>query len=369
MFTEVEEIESLSRNLDLTDKDIFDALRMYLPDSISVWREEQVSEKLAELAKELMVVSTIKTETGANIKTYRAAQNTLNNVFEHMKIPGAVVETLSFSWIPTLKLLREISKVTWADLPNKESVTTTLEGIAKIAWESLSQPKLLLDAVFNYRYITVTENEFDEIYNALRPQTYETPVSAFDARLNTLLEDVQYTRDSESAKRLWVKSTGTETIREWCNNASIPIAWLFDGSNIAAIRTIKALQDGRTVNRDALARALAFLNGNGLSILRNTVFVTDRFFAHVGDNYRPAFNTDRTVLIERLKTNAKLSADVYTWESKLPEMRTVLDAYLQKTYQDEAKKRVGSKMTEKELRDAVLLLLDKNPQLYSYFLN
>lgn len=368
MFTEVEEIESLSRNLDLTDKDIFDALRMYLPDSISVWREGQVSEKLAELAQELMVVSTIKSETGANIKTYRAAQNTLNNVFEHMKIPGAVVEILSFSWIPSLKLLREISKVTWADMPNKESVATTLGGSAKTAWENLSQPKLLLEAVFNSRRITVTENEFDEIYNALRPQTYETPVSAFDTKLNTLLESVQYTRDSETAKSLWVKSTGTETIREWCNNASVPIAWLFDGSSIAAIRTIKALQDGGTVDRDALEKALTFLNSNGLAILKDTVFITDRFFAHVGDNYSPAFNTDRTVLIERLKTNAKLSADVYTWESKIPEMRAVLDAYLQKTYQEEAKKRVGSKMTEKELRDAVLQLLDKNPELYSYFL-
>ena len=114
---------------------------------------------------------------------------------------------------------------------------------------------------------------------------------------------------------------------------------------------------------------MTFLNGSGLAVLKDAGYIADRFFAHIGENYRPAFNTDRKVLIDRLKTNSKLTSDVYAWESKIPEMRTVLDAYLQKTYQEEAKKRVGSKMSEGELRNAVIQLLDRNPELYSYFLD
>lgn len=369
MFAKVNEIESLSQNLDLTDKDIFDALRNYLQDSISAWREEQVSEKLVELAQEFKVIATIKTEIGASIKTYRAAQTALNNVFEHMKIPGTVIEILPVSWIPALKLLREISKTAWSDLSDKGSIVTTLEGSAKTAWENLSQPKLLLEAVFNDRRVTVTEDELEEIYTALKQQTYETPVTAFDAKLNGLLDNVQYTRDSKKAKKIWQDISGTASIREWCNKTSTPIAWAFEGANIAAIRTINDLQDGCTVEKDALSRAITFLNGNGLAVLKDTAYITNRFFAHIGENYRPAFNTDRKILIERLKTNSKLTSDVYSWESKIPEIRAVLDSYLQKTYQEEAKKRVGSKMSEKELRDAVLQLLEKNPELYSYFLN
>jgi len=369
MFANVNEIEGLSQNLDLTDKDIFDALRNYLQDSISAWREEQVSEKLVELAQEFKVIVTIKSEIGASIKTYRAAQTALNNVFEHMKVPGTVIETLPVSWIPALKLLRGISKTAWSDLSDKGSIVMTLEGSAKTAWENLSQPKLLLEAVFNDRRVTVTEDELEEIYTALKQQTYETPVTAFDAKLSGLLDNVQYTRDSKKAKKLWQDISGTASIREWCKNTSIPIAWVFEGANIAAIRTINDLQDGRTVEKDALSRAIAFLNGNGLAELEDTAYITNRFFAHIGENYRPAFNTDRKILIERLKTNSKLTSDVYSWESKIPEIREVLDSYLQKTYQEEAKKRVGLKMSEKELRDAVLQLLEKNPELYSYFLN
>lgn len=369
MFSNVSEIEELYHLLDLTDKDIFDALRIYLQDSISAWREDQVMEKLAELAQELKVVATIKAEIGANIITYRSAQAALNNVFEHMKVPGTVIETLPVSWIPALKLLREISKVAWADLAEKDIVAAVLEGNAKTAWENLSQPKLILEAVFNARGITVTEDELSEVYTALHQQTYETPISAFDVKLSSLLDNVQYSRDSKTAKQLWQDVTGTATVREWCNNANTPIAWLFEGTSIAAIRTIKAIQDGRTVEKDALKKALVFLNGSGLAILKDAGYIADKFFANIGENYRPAFNTDRKILIDRLKTNSKLTSDVYTWESKSPEIRAVLDAYLQKTYQEEAKKRVGTKMSEEELRNAVLQLLDKNPELYSYFLN
>lgn len=369
MFSNVNEIEDLSHFLDLTDKDIFDALRIYLQDSIYAWREKQVEEKLPELARELKVVAAIKTETGANIKTYRAAQTALNNVFEHMKIPGTVIETLPVSWVPALKLLREISKVTWVDLAEKDSVAVTLEGSGRTAWENLSQPKQILEAVFNARRITVTEDELSEVYTALRQQTYETPISAFDTKLNGLLDNVQYTRESKEAKQLWQDTTGTATVREWCNSSNTPIGWLFEGASIAAIRTINALQDGKTVEKDALSKALSFLKGDGLSLLKNVSYIADRFFAHIGENYRPAFNTDRSVLIDRLKTNSKLTSNVYTWESKIPEIRIVLDTYLQKTYHDEAIKRVGSNMSESELRDAVLHLLEKNPELYSYFLN
>jgi len=369
IFSKVKEIETLSKSLDLTDKDIYDALRNYLQDSISAWREEQVAEKLTELAQEFKVIDTIKSEIGVNVKTYRAVQNALNNVFEHMKVPGTVIETLSVSWIPALKLLREISKVPWADLSNKESVAATLEGNAKIAWEYLSQPKLLLEAVFNARRITVTEDELEEVYTALKQQTYETPINVFDTKLNALLDNVQYTRDSAKAKKLWYDATGIKSVREWCNNANIPIAWLFDGESIVAIRTIKALQDGQIVEKDALSKAITFLNGSGLAVLKDSAYIADRFFAHIGENYRPAFNTDREILIDRLKTNSKLTSDVYTWENKIPEIRAVLDSYLQKKYLNEAKKRIGSEMSEKELKDIVLQLLDENPELYSYFLN
>ncbi len=53
---------SLRETLKANERNIFDALRIYLQDSISAWREEQVAQKLIELAQELKVVATIKAE-------------------------------------------------------------------------------------------------------------------------------------------------------------------------------------------------------------------------------------------------------------------------------------------------------------------
>lgn len=367
IFSNVKEIEKLSKSLELTDKDIFDALRIYLQDSISAWREEQVIEKLKELAEELNVISTINSEIGINEKKYHSVQIALNNIFENMKIPGTVIETLHVSWEPSLKLLRKISKTPWSDLTNKNTISSLLEGNAKIAWDNLSQPKLLLKSIINSRQINVTDDELEQIYLALKPQTYETPIVAFDIKLNELLDDVKYNRDSESIKKQWQNVSGTISITEWCNYTNIPIAWLFNEEDLAAIRTIKAIQDGKMVEKDALTKARRFLSGNSPAKLKDSDYITDRFFAYIGINYRSAFTSNRETIINYLKTNSKLSSDVYSWEGKIPEIRSILDTYLLKTYKEEAKKRINS-MHENELRDIVFRLLEKNPSLYIDFL-
>jgi hypothetical protein len=131
---------------------------------------------------------------------------------------------------------------------------------------------------------------------------------------------------------------------------------------------VKALQDNMQVDKAALQSTLTFLQNSDLALLSDVQKIADRFFAHIGEGYRAAFSADRKILIDRLKTNAKLTSDVYSWENKIPEIRAVLDTYLQKTYQEQAKKRVKS-MADEELRNTVLRLLDKNPELYSDFLD
>jgi hypothetical protein len=368
MFTNVNEIEQLSASLDLSNNDTFDILKDYMQSAINTWQENQVQEKLIELGQELKVVSIIKDGTNENIKSYRSAQTVLNNVFGRMKIPGPVIETLPMSWIPALKRLREIAKEPWGTLPDKDNLAAILEGNTKTTWEHLTQQRLILRAVFNERTIIVTEEEFDTVYTALPSQAYETKLTEFDTKLNELLGNVKYSRDIKKTKELWCEKTRTANINEWCNKNNLPIVWLFEGSNIEVIRTIKQVQDDQTVQKATLANALTFLSGSELYVLQDPEYIAKRFFAYIGENYRLAFDTHGETLIHLLKQNSQLTDNVYCWENKIPELRDVLDTYLQKIYQEEAKEQVRSKMSEMELRDAVIRLLDKNPELYSYFI-
>jgi hypothetical protein len=104
-----------------------------------------------------------------------------------------------------------------------------------------------------------------------------------------------------------------------------------------------------------------------LSVLFDTNVITGHFFANIGESYRTAFETDGTTLYARLKTNGKLTSDVYSWYGKIPEIKKVLNDFLKDKHQEEAKKRVKS-ISDTELRNIVLQLLEECPELYSYFL-
>ena len=361
------EIDTLCGQLNYTDKDLFDALRRYLQEAISTWHEEQVSSKLAELAEELNVIVTLNLALGVDKKTYASIQKELNNVFDNMKIPGTVVEMFVFSWIPTLKIMRSISKNPWTDITNKITVEEKLRESAKTVWEYLSQPKLILEAVLQAKNISFSDAELGEIYMSLKPLVYETQTTVFNAALDRLLENISYNRNAVLLQNIWECKSGTMSISEWCNNANVPIAWVVEGSILSAIETVKAIQDKKKVDNEVLKDGISVLKSDNLTSLKDNKHILDRFFAYIGENYRNAFLADRTILLGRMKTNAQISSDVYSWSNKVPEIRAVLDTYLQKTYQEQAKSRVKS-MPDAELREAVIRLLEKSPELYSNFL-
>ena len=370
VFTKVMTMEGMYAELDLTDMDLFTALRSYLQDSIYTWREEQVGAKATELTAELKLIATVQREIGIPMKTFHAMQRTLRDVFGLMKVPGSVLETLQFPWVPALRMLRSISlALNWAELEHKENAAKVVAEGAKDAWENITHSVVLLEVLLHARGATITEIELSDIYANLRTVSYDNPKADFDARLNSLLDDVQYNRDMALALQLWITVSSTDSVRAWCNQANVPITWLFDISQHSALRALDSVQQGNrlAVGSAMLKEVLHFLQAGNLAVLNDATLWEKAFFEHVGEEYRSAFATDRGTLISRLKTNPRVSGEVYTWDGKIPAMRETLDAYMQKVYQQEAVDRVKT-MNDAELRAAVLRLLEKNPGLYSNFL-
>ena len=104
-----------------------------------------------------------------------------------------------------------------------------------------------------------------------------------------------------------------------------------------------------------------------ISALKDKTYIMDCFFAQIGESYRSAFEAAGSILVSRLKTNASLTSDVYTWSNKVGEIRKTLDAFLRDKYCGDAKKKVKS-MPEDVLRNKVIQLLDQNPDLYTLFI-
>lgn len=111
----------------------------------------------------------------------------------------------------------------------------------------------------------------------------------------------------------------------------------------------------------------SFFETHTVSALKDKAFIVSCFISQIGESYRSAFESSGPVLVSRLKTNTKLTADVYSWANKVGEIRKTVDAFLRDKFCGEAKKKVKS-MPEAQLRDKVVQLLDENPDLYTLFI-
>ena len=128
------------------------------------------------------------------------------------------------------------------------------------------------------------------------------------------------------------------------------------------------LEDGKAANGTALFNAVKFLERCPIKNLRDAAYIQDRFIAQVGENYRAIFLENKALLIDCLKKNPKLTANVYTWANKIGDIRETIAAVLRDTFCAAAKDNV-KQMTKLQLQRQVLRLLNENPDLYTWFIN
>ena len=365
------DIAELCGKLNLTDNDLYDAIKGLMQGQVSTWTQMQVEEKLSDLAIELKVTFALTNATGGYAKNLKGAIKPLSNAFDVMKVPGSVIELLPFDWIEALKLMRLLTKMPWSEIKNRTGIAQNLLVNAKTVWEHLSNPKLLLMAYLKYRNVQCTDKELDSIYSnkALQPHPYEYAATAFDNDIDRLLEGISYNRNADKAKDLWFGKTGTQTVAQWCNEYFIPISWVLSAKQLDVIRIIKDIQDRHKVEPTALATAVREFSNGDFTVLQNTSAIRAAFFAQIGEKYKTAWDSDEQLLRGRLTTNGKLTPDIYSWgaANKMTEIRKVFAAYLKETQIEKAKERVRV-MSEEELRDRVLALLDSSPEQYEVFL-
>ena len=55
--------------------------------------------------------------------------------------------------------------------------------------------------------------------------------------------------------------------------------------------------------------------------IKDKEFIANCFIFQIGENYRSAFKSSGPILVSRLKTNSKLTGDVYSWANKVGEIR------------------------------------------------
>lgn len=251
-----------------------------------------------------------------------------------------------------------------------EEAVTEFGFLAKHAqkvWGFVSSSKPLLQRYMESHGHNCTDEELDGIYKSLKTVNYNSPAADFDARIDAQLNKVAYNRNKVRIQELWKEQSGFDSITLWCANYAVPIQWVVSDEVLPHIIVLKTVQDGKIADNTALHNATQFFETHTVSALKDKAYIASCFISQIGESYRSAFESSGPVLVSRLKTNTKLTSDVYSWANKVGEIRKTVDAFLRDKFCGEAKKKVKS-MPEAQLRDKVVQLLDENPDLYTLFI-
>lgn len=363
------ELQDLRTEIGLTNLDLFDAIHQLMQGQVSTWTEQQVEEKVEELCIEYRAVAALNKALGLKRKSIKQLSDDMNNAFDNMIVPGSVIETLGYDWIPTLKAMRTIATTQWSKIEaaDRMAYTDLISSNAKTVWGNVTSSKAVLKKYMDAHGHSCTDEELTDIFSSLKASKYDASTTDFDNKIASQLNKIAYNRNKIRINELWLKQSGFNSVTEWCNNWAVPVQWVVSDVERDHIAILHSVQSGKTVNDVSLNNATQYFENNTVYALKDKSKIMDCFFTQVGENYRVPFEASATILVSRLKTNQKLTSDVYSWAHKIGDIRHTIDEFLRSKYCEDAKKEVR-KMDADKLRDKVVELLETNPDLYTMFI-
>lgn len=365
------ELSKYQKKIGLTNQDILDGVSRLMQGEIWTWTEDDVASKLEQLCIEYDVVETLNKalRVERKHKTIASLVNEINNIFNNMKIPGLVLEQMEFDWIPSLKALREIaSSHSWTSfsIDKQKEIAETLKTQSQTVLDYVGNSEPVLKAYCDRHNYYCNDDELHKIYESLRTFKYDNTPTDFEENLKTHLEAIEYNRNIELINQYWIERSGFNTVDDWCNHWMVPIQWVVSSDAESHIRILHSVQEGKKVLAQHLDAATQFFASCSLEELMDERGIFDAFFKQIGESYRAVFVTDNDILIKRLTSNELLTSNVYNWSTQVGEIHKTLDEFLRQKYFEQAKENVKT-MSEKQLRNVVLKVLESNPDLYSFF--
>lgn len=373
IMTKEPKIKALVEAIGLTPNELFDGIKELMQDYVYTWTEEQVLDKLEDLTLQYQLISTLNNALGVQRKSIYQIKEDLKNCFDHMKVPGSVIETFDEKWIPALKTMYRVAEGNWGEISREEKgkyICNLSSGKAEQAWEYVSTSKLLLAKYLNMQGLKCTDSELDIIFVRLKALPYNTPVVSFKASINSFIENITYERNKQLLLTLWEQWSGEKTVKAWCKRYETPIQWVIDDVALQYILVVKSLEDGKKVDFGDMQNAINYIERTGLRILKNPNEIQKRFFTQIGEKNSAAFIKYRDEIFVRIRL--KFGTDVFSWGNKAGEIRDTIEQFIREKnavqYQAMAKSRV-KKMPETELRNRVVKFLDTYPEYCHLFLD
>ena len=365
------ELKDISTKLEIQPEELSDKLHGVMQGAIYTWTEDQVKEKLDDIAGEYKYLEAIGNVQNRVYHSTEAAQKDLANLFKFLRIPMSAIEQLNPAWYPALKILYKVSQSKVMHLTPEERANdiSVLEKYGKFAKDCLEDGKPVLVEILAAKQIECNQDEIITIYNGLKDVPSDATLTRFEKDLQTQIGRISFARNKVMLQETWKTLTGINTIREWCTFFEVPLLWIIPNEMQKHIRTLLDVQKQNHTVDTAVVAALKALQNMDSSILNDRAKIEAAFLATVGNEYADIWNAEHTSIIAKAKM--RLGNDMSTWY--ISDLST-LQKMMKQAQQEKAKKEklAGAmdsvrNMKEDVLKERVSAFLGAHPEFCDDF--
>lgn len=365
------ELQEIATKLAIQPEELSDKIHSVMQGAIYTWTEEQVAEKLADVAGEYKHLEAIGNVQGTVYHSVEAAQKDLANLFKFLRIPMAAIEQLQTPWFPALQSLYRISRgnAVHMSAEERQSDIAILAQYGVFAKDCLTDGKPVLGDILSAKQIDCTQDELSAVYAGLKDLSCDTTLTVFEKELKTQIGRISFARNKVILQETWRSITGIDTVREWCTAHEVPLMWIVPKELQKAFTTLLDVQRKNQTVDIAVVAAINDLRNMDNSILTDGSKIEAAFLAMVGSEYVDIWNAERTALLTKAKM--QFGNDMSAWS--IADL-SALQRILKQAQQEKAKKEklAGAKanvrnMQDSILRDRVTAFLDAHPEFCDNF--
>ena len=371
LFSVSPELKEIATKLAIQPEELSDKIHAVMQGAIYTWTEEQVVEKLPDVAGEYKYLEAIGAVQGTVYHSLEAAQKDLANLFKFLRIPMAAIEQLKAPWFAALQSLYRISRGNAVHMTAEERLNdiAVLTQYGVFAKDCLTDGKPVLSDLLATKQIDCTQDELTAVYAGLKDLSCDTTLTVFEKELKTQIGRISFARNKVILQETWKSITGIDSIREWCTVHEAPLMWIIPKDLQKAFSTLLDVQKKNLTVDAAVVDAINDLRNMDNAILTDSAKIDSAFLTMVGSEYVEIWKAERTVLLTKAKM--QFGNDMSTWSiSDLSALQKIMKQAQQEKAKKEklsgAKARVRE-MNDNVLRDRVAAFLDAHPEFCDNF--
>lgn len=366
LFGASQALAEVATRLSVPPQELSDKLHSVMQGAIYTWTEDQVREKLADVAGDYRYIEALSKVQGCTYHNLETARSDLANQFKFLRIALAAVEQLGPAWYPALAILRHVAAggALHLSAEEKEREIAILEQHGAVARDCLRDGRAVLSDILAARGVDCTQEELSAVYHGLKGLSCDATLTQFNKELDSQVHRISFARNKTILQETWRSLSGMDSVKDWCTKYAIPLLWVVPKECQTAFETLVNMQKKDFVVDTAVVSAINVLKSMDAAILTEQVLMEQAFMALVGEEYQSLWDENRGAIV--MDAKMKIGNDMSSWSTA--DLRTVQDIF-KKMQQDKAKKeqlaeakQMVRTMEEDALRDRVEAFLEAHPE-------